>query len=288
MSQSNTSKRKKIIAGVVIGILLAAIGLLVWLVGMPLIRFITDPERFRAWIDAHAFTGRLAYLGMVILQVVIAIIPGEPLEIAGGYAFGALEGTFLCMLGSFVGSMIVFLLVRRFGMKLVGIFFSQEKLQSVKFLKTSTKKDILFLLIFMIPGTPKDLLCYFAGLTDMKIGQWMLICSFGRIPSLVTSTIGGSALGDKSYLFAVIVFAVAIAISVAGLLIYNRICKKHAAAANAEEQPNQPIQSAQTIQPDQSVQPEQPVQADQANQSSESGGSAESSGSTESSGSAAQ
>ena len=164
---AGTSKSKKIIVGTVIALVLAALGLLTWLVGMPLIRFVADAERFRAWIDAHALTGRLVYLGLVILQVVIAFIPGEPLEIAGGYAFGAWEGTFLCLLASFAGSMLVFFLVRRYGMKLVSVFFSPEKLQSVRFLKTSTKKDVLFLLIFMIPGTPKDLLCYFAGLTDM-------------------------------------------------------------------------------------------------------------------------
>ena len=234
---AGTSKSKKIIVGTVIALVLVALGLLTWLVGMPLIRFVADAERFRAWIDAHALTGRLVYLGLVILQVVIAFIPGEPLEIAGGYAFGAWEGTFLCLLASFAGSMLVFFLVRRYGMKLVGVFFSPEKLQSVRFLKTSTKKDVLFLLIFMIPGTPKDLLCYFAGLTDMKPGQWVLICSFGRLPSLITSTVGGSALGSRSYLFAAIVFAVTIAASIGGLLIYNRICKKHAekSAGNTQE-----------------------------------------------------
>ena len=91
-------------------------------------------------------------------------------------------------------------------------------------MKISPKRRILFLLIFMTPGTPKDLLCYFAGLTDMKFGTMLLICTFGRLPALVTSTVGGSALGEKSYLFAVIVFAAALALSAIGFWIYSKLC----------------------------------------------------------------
>ena len=78
----------------------------------------------------------------------------------------------------------------------------------------------------MIPGTPKDLLSYFAGLTDISLTHWLLICSVGRLPSLVTSTIGGDALGTSDYGFAVIVFAVTLIISLLGLLIYKHICDR--------------------------------------------------------------
>ena len=67
-------------------------GLITWFVGKPLIRFIENPDGFRAWVDGHGIWGRVLYVGMVIFQVLVALIPGEPLEIAGGYAFGAWEG----------------------------------------------------------------------------------------------------------------------------------------------------------------------------------------------------
>lgn len=57
----------------------------------------------------------------------------------------------------------------------------------------------------MVPGTPKDLLCYFAGLTDLSWGKWLLLCTVGRLPSVLTSTIGGDALGVKDYQFAMLV-----------------------------------------------------------------------------------
>ena len=163
---------------------------------------------------------------MVIFQVVIALIPGEPFEIAAGYAFGAVEGTLLCILASTLGSVAVFLLVRRFGVRLVEVFFSKDKLKSVRFLKSTPKRDMLFLIIFMIPGTPKDLLTYAVGLTDIKFSRFLLIVSVARFPSVITSTIGGSALGMANYKFAIIVFALTAIISLAGIAIYNYICRK--------------------------------------------------------------
>ena len=81
--------------------------------------------------------------------------------------------------------------------------------------------------IFILPGTPKDLLCYFAGITDIKLWKLILICSLGRIPAIVTSTLGGDALGTKSYILAIIVFASTVAVSLGGALIYKIISKKH-------------------------------------------------------------
>lgn len=220
-------KQRKCIAAVSVALLiLLTIGLCV-VVGKPMAQFASNPELFRQWVDSHGFWGRIAYGGMVLLQVLVAVIPGEPLEIAGGYAFGALEGTFLCILFATLGSLLVFFLVRRFGMQLASVFFSQEKLQNLRFLKTSSKRIFLFLIIFMIPGTPKDLLCYYAGMTDMHWPVWLLICSLGRIPSVVTSTVGGNALGTESYGFAIGIFAATLLVSGLGLAVYNRICKKH-------------------------------------------------------------
>ena len=85
----------------------------------------------------------------------------------------------------------------------------------------------LFWLIFTVPGTPKDLLCYFAGLTDLPWGTWLLIATVGRLPSIVTSTVGGSALGEQNYRAAVIAFALALAVAGVGYVIYRAVCRRH-------------------------------------------------------------
>lgn len=222
-----TAKQKKLIAWAAIAIFLLLSAVVGWFVGRPLVRFASQPEQFRQWVDGHGLMGCAAYVGMVFLQVVVAVIPGEPLEISGGYAFGAARGSLLCLLGAFLGSVAVFALVRRFGRELADIFFPREKLENLKFLQSSPKRDVLFWLVFMVPGTPKDLLCYFAGLTDLSWGKWLLLCTVGRLPSVLTSTIGGDALGVKDYQFAVLVFAATLAVSAVGLLIYRALCRRH-------------------------------------------------------------
>lgn len=221
------SERTRKKAAVVVLCLVVLAAALLWkYVGTPVFRLISDPEAFREWVASYGNYSRLAFMGMMAFQVLIAFIPGEPFEIAAGYAFGALEGTILSMAAAVLGSVLTFWLVRLFGMKLVRIFYSEEQIASVRFLKSTPKRDLLFLTVYMLPGSPKDLLGYFAGLTDIRFPTWLIICSLGRIPSLLSSTLGGDALGSKDYSQAILVFAVTLGISAIGLLVYNRISQK--------------------------------------------------------------
>ena len=136
-------------------------------------------------------------------------------------------GTVLCLLGAFLGSAAVFAVVRKWGVPLVEVFFPQDKLDKLTFLKTSPKRTALLWLVFTVPGTPKDLLCYFAGLTDLRWTTWLLIASVGRLPSIITSTVGGNALGLQNYQFAAITFAATTVIAGVGLVIYRQVCRRH-------------------------------------------------------------
>ena len=221
-TQLTEAHKKKIylFAIIVALIFIAAVG---YLVGKPMVEFVREPERFRAWVDSSGFVSRVIFVGMVVFQLIIALIPGEPLEMGAGYAFGAVEGTILCIIGCVIGSALVFLFVRRFGVKLVEVFFPREKIRSLRFLQDSRRLNLLTFIVFFIPGTPKDLLSYFIGLTDMKLGTWLLITAVARIPSIVTSTVTGDALGLKNYQFALIAFGVTLALSLAGILVYRRL-----------------------------------------------------------------
>lgn len=227
MKRTLTEKQKKMLSAAAIIIFILLFAALAWFVGRPMIRFARQPEQFRSWVDGHGALGCAAYAAMVFLQVVVAIIPGEPLEIAGGYAFGAWWGTALCLIGAVLGSAAVFALVRRWGRPLAEVVFPKEKLDKLQFLHSSPKRTALLWLIFTAPGTPKDLLCYFAGLTDMKWRTWLLIATVGRLPSIVTSTVGGGALGDRNYTAAAIAFGVALAAAGVGYLVYRAVCRRN-------------------------------------------------------------
>jgi uncharacterized membrane protein YdjX (TVP38/TMEM64 family) len=215
--------RKKWLSILVLGLFLIFCGLVGYFIGRPMIRFVSEPEQFRLWVGSHGLLSHIAFVGMVAFQVVLALIPGEPLEIGAGYAFGFWEGTLLCVIGVLLGGMLVFWMTRKWGTKVVSLFFSMEKIQSLKFLQDTQRLHVLTFILFFIPGTPKDLLTYVAGLTPIRFGTYLLISNLARIPSIVTSTIGGNALGEKNYLFAVITFLAVGAFSVVGLLLYRKI-----------------------------------------------------------------
>lgn len=220
-----TDKHKKLISAAGIALFLLLSLAIFWFVGKPFLAFVSKPEKFRLWVDGHGIWGRLAFLGMMLLQVFVAIIPGEPLEIGAGYAFGAVEGTILCILGAGIGSALVFLFVRRFGVKAVEVFISQEKIRSVRFLNDPKRLYPLITIAFLLPGTPKDVLCYCAGLTPIRFRHFLWISSICRLPSVVTSVLGGNALGSGNWQAAVWIFLATMAVSLIGLLIYKRISR---------------------------------------------------------------
>ena len=220
-----TPAQRKFWTGFVIVVFLLFSLSVTWFIGRPMIQFVEEPDRFRTWVEHGGTASNLLFIGMVVLQVIIALIPGEPLEIGAGYAFGFLEGTFLCYVGILLGSTFVFLLVRRFGRRVLEVFFSKEKITSLRFLQNSRRRNILLFLIMLIPGTPKDLISYFAGLLDIALPRWLLIVAISRIPSLLTSTMGGDAMGEQQYVFAAIVFAVTVLISLLGIYAYRKLGK---------------------------------------------------------------
>lgn len=226
MKRTLTNRQKKAIyiGGIIIfAVLLVVLGSVI---GKPLLKYVSDPEKFAEWIDGFGIWGRLIYILLCTLQVIIAVIPGEPFEVAGGYSFGLWEGTLLCLIGITIGCMVIFMTVRYFGQDMVEVFFKKEDIEKLSFLHNPRKLNTLAFFVFMIPGTPKDLLSYFMGLTSMKFKHWIGLTFFARIPSVLSSTFRGAALGEGDVRKSVIIFAVTALVSTAGMLGYNYYVKK--------------------------------------------------------------
>ena len=201
-------------------------------IGRPLVQFVSEPQKFQIWVEEKGFLGVLAFMGMNILQVLLAVIPGGPFEIGAGYAFGVVKGSLICDIAMTIASVIIFLFVKKFGLRFVELFVSKEKIESVKFLKSSKRSESIIFLLFLVPGTPKDLLSYLVGLTDMKLSHWIFICGVGRLPAIFLSALSGSALSSARYHLAIILIAAIIMLYVVGIILY-RIHNKRAAEKNS-------------------------------------------------------
>ena len=232
--KDNGSAKRKALGTALIAAFLAVSALLFIYIGMPFVRFAADSERFRLFVQEHFYLSRIASVLMLALQVVVAVIPGEPLELAAGYAFGGIEGTLICLGGIALGSTAVFFLVRSLGMRIVRLFFTEEKIKSLKYLQNNPRQNFLIFLIFLIPGTPKDLITYFVGLTDMDFKLFFIMATLARLPSVVTSTVGGDAIGSKNYGFADYMIIFTAVISLIGYFIYRRMSKKETNNGNGE------------------------------------------------------
>lgn len=220
------ARRRKRVSIITFAAVLVAFGLIALFAGKPLIDFVSNRDSFTAWLSENALFGRLSFIGIRTLQTVITILPAEAVEIAAGYGFGAVEGMVLCIVGSAVGSAIIFWFTRLFGVRLAEAFVSREKINSLGFIHSAKRRDLLFFIIFLIPGTPKDTLSYLVGLTPMRLSTFLVLSSIARIPSIISSTLGGYAIGEQQYLAAVIIFAVTALLSVAGVWLYRCIARR--------------------------------------------------------------
>lgn len=183
----------------------------------------SSPEALRDIILSYGAGSYAVGLGLQILQVFVALIPGELIELALGYSFGFFGGTAVCLIGIAIATLPVFLLTKKLGTRFVEIFFSREQIENLSFIKSETKLRRLIFLLFFIPGTPKDLLTYFVGLTPLTLKEFLILTLTARIPSIVTSTASGYFFAEGNYLASAIIFAVTGALSIFGLWIYKRI-----------------------------------------------------------------
>lgn len=194
--------------------------------GSELLTFVSDADRFKEWLDSYGNLGKIIFVGVRALQTVVKIIPAEPLEIGSGYAYGIWGGLFYCMLGTEIGSLIIIAITKLFGMRAVNLFVSEEKINSLTFLQNKEKLTVSLFIIYLIPGTPKDIITYLMGVTDYNIWKFLLLTGLARIPSIITSTVCGAALGEKNYWLSAGVFIGTAILGLIGVKLYTIFEKK--------------------------------------------------------------
>ncbi len=218
--------KKKIISAAVVVLVIVLIIVLAVKLCIPMVKMADEPEAFRESMNEQGAKGIALFLFATAIQVVAAVIPAGPLEVAAGYCFGAFQGALIADLGMTLGSLFIFFFVKKFGMDFVEIFIPRKKIESLKFLKTSGQSRLVLFLLFLIPGTPKDVLSYGVGLTDLRLPAWLFITAVGRFPTILLTAMSGDALLGQRYDILIVVIVVIVVTGIVGTILYRKWMKK--------------------------------------------------------------
>lgn len=178
------------------------------IVGLPVILFFTCRDTLfnKEWLaDLPEFImqykgyAAAVLTGIQILQVIICIIPGQPIQLAASYLFGVLKGYLISIGGAFIGAFIAFYIARALGKDSLEAIFGEEKVNDYHRKLNSGKGLTAVLLIYLIPGVPKDLVAYVAGISDMRLRPFLIVSTIGRSPGILGSLLTGYFIISRNY-----------------------------------------------------------------------------------------
>jgi uncharacterized membrane protein YdjX (TVP38/TMEM64 family) len=216
-------KIRRILSLLAFPCLFLAMLVLAFVLRAQLLALFRSPEALREWIRDTGVIAPLVFVAVQTIQVVLFFIPGEIPQVAGGYAFGLWMGTLLSVVGITLGATFNFVISRVLGVPFVNALFTKAKVDRARGIANSPKARLSFFLFFLIPGIPKDILCYVAGLSVMKLHVFLLFSTLGRIPGIVGSAFIGNAAADRRWILAGTIFFIAAVLFVIGFLFRARI-----------------------------------------------------------------
>ncbi len=217
---------RKISAGIKLALLL------VLLIGIPayifffhhdLIEEFNSIQEIEAFFLQYRHQSMLIYLGLQILQIVICILPGQAMQLAAGYLFHFWIGFILTMAGAFLGTILTYYLARILGHDAMHMIFGEEKINDSLNKINSRKGVAIVFLIYLIPGVPKDLCTYAAGLSEMKLKPFLLLSMVGRAPGMIGSLMIGQQVNTGGYASAAVIAGCICVMFILGLIFRRRV-----------------------------------------------------------------
>lgn len=227
MSRKNKIKIFRIL--LVITVLAIIIGAIVYLIPvMKNLSTIEGQEAFKNKVNDSGMIGLLMLFGLQLAQVFLIILPGEPIEILAGMCYGGWGGLLFITISVGIITTGIFFLVRKLGRRFVYDICDEEKVKKIensKLFKNPKKIEWIMIILFMVPGTPKDLLVYIAGLLPIKPLRFVLISTFARLPSVVSSTFAGDTLMKGDWKTSLAIYAITFLLVGIVVFIVNKFDK---------------------------------------------------------------
>jgi uncharacterized membrane protein YdjX (TVP38/TMEM64 family) len=195
---------------------LVTLATVVWQWGGAIWSLFRGQAALQAWVASFGAWAPLVSIALNAAQVIIAPIPGQVIGLANGYLFGVWLGTLYSLLGVMFGTGIVLVLARRWGRPLVVKLLPDTQLEKLDRL-VARRGALFFFLIFLLPFLPDDLTCFAIGLTDLPLGQMMVLIALGRLPGLIVASWVGANAASLSITAWVVLIVSASALALAYL-----------------------------------------------------------------------
>lgn len=192
----------------------------------PMIAELTEPgglERVVEDVRNAGVGGVFMLLGFQFLQIVVAFIPGEVVQLAAGMMYGSWGGALIVIVGCIISSAFIFAIVHKLGAPFVRAMIPEKWMGKLEKFEQSEKLDVMVFVLFLIPGLPKDVFTYLVPLTNMRMRNFLFLSNVGRIPGVLISTFGANGLMEGDYAQSILLFVVAAVIAVAALLLHEKI-----------------------------------------------------------------
>lgn len=183
---------------------------------------------FRDKVNNSGFLGLLWLFGIQVAQIFLVFVPGEPIEVLAGMCYGGVWGTIFIMVSAAIISTTIFFLVRKFGKKFVYNFCNKEKVAKIensKFFQNPKKIEKILLILFLLPGTPKDFLAYISGLLPIKPINYIIISSLARLPSVISSTLAGENIALGNWKIGIVIYAITFLVVGTIIFLMNKFDK---------------------------------------------------------------
>ena len=227
MTKTKMLKILKILLSIIV--IAIFIALIIYLI--PIMKNLTTEQgqaEFKNTVSNSGIYGMFMLFGLQVAQIVLVVLPGEPLEFLAGMCYGTIWGTIFIFASVAITTTIIFMLVKKFGKKYIYEFFKKEKIDKIensKLFKNPKRIELIIMILFLIPGTPKDLLVYVGGLLPIKPLRFILISTFARFPSVISSTIAGANVVNGNFEISVLAYIITFVLSALFIILINKFDK---------------------------------------------------------------
>ena len=204
-------------------VILIVVPLYIWVFHQDLIQQFSDIDDVKAYFEQYKAVSVIIYIGLQMIQIIISLIPGQALQFVAGLLYGFWAGFLISLIGAVAGTIVTYYLAQFLGKDALHILFGKRHIEDYLNKINSKKGYIIVFLIYLIPGVPKDLCSYAAGLSNMKLKVFLIISTVGRSPGMMGSLLIGKGIGEGNYTTVIIIGVVAVIFFIFGIIYHSRL-----------------------------------------------------------------